>query len=151
MPSKKYIELTRGCTRAQATILFRLRTGYIPLNEYLDPINARKGGPACEACKTDAISEEETVHHLLLDCPAYERARSRLRAELGVRRAGDIQFLLHNHRACDALMHFLDRTGRFTDSLGMLVVPPPPEPAGVLRYIEGPILPIARGDRGRAA
>jgi hypothetical protein len=59
--------------------------------------------------------------------------------------------VLRDHRARDALMRFLDRTGRFTDSLGTLVVPPPPEPAGVLRYIEGPILPIARGDGRRAA
>jgi hypothetical protein len=76
--------------------------------------------PTCASCGI----EDETVRHLLLDCPTYENARRRLRAELGHRKAGDIRFLLRDWAAKGPLVHYLDATGRWMATLGTLVVPP---------------------------
>jgi hypothetical protein len=64
------------------------------------------------------------VRHYLLDCPAHEPARRSLRASLGVRKAGDIAFLLSDKRATESLMAYADATKRFAEALGTLVVPP---------------------------
>jgi hypothetical protein len=127
MPSRKYLALVHLMPRSQSTLMIWLRTGHAPLNHHLHRIHAVES-PGCAACDAGT---EETVKHYLLDCPAYERARRTLRRELGVRKAGDIQFLLSDARATGPLMAFADDTKRFTDALGTLVVPPivwpPPE------------------------
>jgi hypothetical protein len=78
----------------------------------------------------------ETVRHYLIDCPAHERARRRtLQKKLGIRKAGSIPYLLSNRKATEALMAYADETGRFTEALGTLVVPPlvwPPADANAL-------------------
>jgi hypothetical protein len=68
--------------------------------------------------------EDETVRHLIFDCPTYKNTRHWLRAELGHRKVGNIRFLLRNWAAKGMLMHYLDVTGRWTAMLGMLAVPP---------------------------
>jgi hypothetical protein len=121
------LALVHALPRSQSTLLIWLRTGHAPLNYHLHRIHAVESSD-CAAC--DA-AVEETVKHYLLDCPAYEQARSALRRELGVRKAGDIRFLLSDERATSPLMAYADETKRFTDALGTLVVPPvvwpPPE------------------------
>jgi hypothetical protein len=91
-----------------------------PLNYHLHRIHAIES-PECDACKSETA---ETVRHYLLDCPAHEPARRNLRAKLGVRKAGDIPFLLSDKRATEPLMAFADATKRFAENLGTLVVPP---------------------------
>jgi ribonuclease HI len=140
MPSKKYLDLLRITPRNQSTALIWLRTGWAPLRKHLYSINAGDiDSPTCASCDI----EDETVRHFLLDCPTYEDARRRLRAELGHRKAGDIRFLLRDWLAKAPLMKYLDATARWTAQLGTLVVPPwvPPAPAHPVRADR------ARGER----
>jgi hypothetical protein len=140
MPSRRYLDLLRATPRNQSTALIWLRTGFAPLRKHLHSIHAHDiDSPLCASCGL----EDETVRHLLLDCPTYENARRRLRAELGHRKAGDLRFLLRDWAAKGPLMHYLDATGRWATALGTLVVPPyvprePARPAGAGR---------ARGER----
>jgi hypothetical protein len=70
-------------------------------------------------------------HAGLLDCLAYKQAQQALRVALGIRKAGNMRFLLSDQWAMGPLMAYADSTGRFVEALGTLVVPPivwpPPE------------------------
>jgi hypothetical protein len=121
LPSRRHLKLVTGIPRAQSTTVFWLRIGYAPLHQYLHKIHAREDGPACTACGGDY--EAEPVRHLLLDCPAHEPHRRRLRATLGHRKAEDLRFLLSDRRGHEALMKYLDATRRFVDTLGTLSGP----------------------------
>jgi ribonuclease HI len=120
MPSNRFLKLIHGLPRNQSTLLFWLRTGYLPLNHHLHRIHAIES-PECEACRSETV---ETVRHYLLDCPAHEAARRDLRAKLGPRKTGEIGFLLSDKRATGPLMAYADKTKRFAEALGTLVPPP---------------------------
>jgi len=67
VPSKKFIQLTKGLDRRQASLLFQLCTGHIALNHHLFCIH-KSETPACPHCRGITV---ETVKHFLLDCPQY--------------------------------------------------------------------------------
>jgi hypothetical protein len=90
MPSNRYVKLVHSLLRNQSTLIFWLRTGYIPLNHHLHRIHAIDS-PECESCKSEMI---ETVQHYLLDCPAHKVVWHSLCTKLGPRKAGEIIFLL---------------------------------------------------------
>jgi len=64
-PRKLYARLTK----AEATALFLLRTNVLGLNAWLAAIGVPEVGPQC-----DCGWPRQTVQHILLHCPRYERA-----------------------------------------------------------------------------
>lgn len=117
LPSDKFSQLIAGIPRRHAAILFQLRTGHTPLNQYLHRIN-RAATPLCPACEM----YPETVHHYLLSCPAYERARMALFYEVG-RPAKSITSLLTSKKLIRPLFRFIHSTGRFAARLGDMALP----------------------------
>src|SRR5881394_4514968 len=67
--SLKVAKLYDGLTKAEATALFLLRTEVIGLNAWLASVRVPDILPAC-TCGWWA----QTVRHVLLHCPLYERA-----------------------------------------------------------------------------
>ena len=70
LPSDDFLHIINQLSRNQASILIQLRTGHIPLNVVLHRIK-RSDTPDCPHCKSGI---RETIHHLLLTCPAYTGA-----------------------------------------------------------------------------
>jgi ribonuclease HI len=116
LPSNSYLKLMQHQTRRQSSLLIRLRTGHGPLNQHLWRIKC-SDTPGCAAC---GDREEETVRHLLLECPAYEDARRQLRNAIGPRKSSDLRFLLGDPKALNHLYTYVDRTKRFHELLGTI-------------------------------
>ena len=112
-PSKKYLRLTKGLDRRQASLLFQLRSGHIALNHHLFRIR-RSETPSCPHCQGITV---KTVKHFLLDCPQYVRERHKLRIKLR-RNSGSLSFLLSNPAATLPLLKFVHATGRFKSFFG---------------------------------
>jgi ribonuclease HI len=117
LPSTKFLELVDGCTRSQASLLMQLRTGRIALNRHLYKLS-KIATPQCPHCP----HEEETVRHVLFDCPSYRSARAQLRRSLR-RRAHDLGFILSDRSARKPLFAFIHATGRFRNIYGDELLP----------------------------
>jgi hypothetical protein len=117
LPSSKFLELVDGCTRSQASLLMQLRTGRIALNRHLYKLS-KIATPQCPHCP----QEEETVRHVLFDCPSYRSARVQLRRSLR-RRAHDLGFILSDRSARKPLFAFIHATGRFRNVYGDELLP----------------------------
>ena len=63
--------------RHQAILLVQFRRGHVPMQKYLYRIGKAESSK-CPTCKTD----DKTVHHLLLMCPAYMEQRKQLATDL---------------------------------------------------------------------
>ena len=70
MPSPKPNDPINHLSRKEQTIIFRLRTRHIPLNHHLSKITSDKN-PTCSLCQ----NQDETVHHILYECPALSDIR----------------------------------------------------------------------------
>jgi hypothetical protein len=116
LPSNSYLKLIQHQTRRQSSLLIRLRTEHSPLNRHLWRIKC-SDTPGCSAC---GDREEETVRHFLLECPAFEDARRRLRDKLGPRKSSNLKFLLNNAKALSHLYTYVDQTKRFHGLLGTI-------------------------------
>lgn len=112
IPSTKFYNLTSALPRKQASLLFQLRTGHVPLNGHLHRIGSAES-PNCGTCK----STRETVHHYLMVCPRYSRQRWILGQAFG-REARMISVLLNNASALEHLFAFIGSTGRFRSTHG---------------------------------
>ena len=66
----KFAKLTHNISRNQASILFQLRSGHIPLNMYLHRIN-KMDSPICQGCQC----YKESVFHYIMRCKTYMAAR----------------------------------------------------------------------------
>jgi len=93
-------------------MLIGLRSGHIPLNQYLFRIK-KVDSPHCPHCPTVV----ETVHHFLLVCPHHLQARNGLIRRLG-RRATSIPTLLSTPEAILPLAKYVDATGRLKMTFG---------------------------------
>jgi ribonuclease HI len=113
LPSNTFIKLVKNRPRWQTGLLIRLRTGHAQLNKDLCDIKAVDSAK-CDHCSI----ADETVKHFLIECPAHEHARRRLRAKLGYQKAGSIKFLLTDKTAIPELLRYVDDTGRYLDTLG---------------------------------
>ena len=109
-PSKKFLRLVKGLDRRQASLLTQLRTGHIGLNRHLFRIR-KVESPVCPHCRGITV---ETIKHVLLDCPFYQRERHILQLKLR-RNASSIPYLLSTPAATKHLLTFIHSTGRFTD------------------------------------
>ena len=66
MPSAAFAKLTRKLMRRHTSLLVQLCTGHIVLNKHLSKIG-KAITPTCTACR----QVDETVHHYLYQCGAY--------------------------------------------------------------------------------
>jgi len=101
IPSSKFQTLIQGLPRRHASLLMQLRSGHAPLNKHLHRIGCVES-PLCPACE----EAQETVLHLLLVCPAYERHRQVLRYSLK-RDSMDLHNLLSKRTSIKPLFKFL--------------------------------------------
>jgi hypothetical protein len=85
----------------------RLRTGHVSLNGYLNRFNIVDDA-TCPGCG-DA---KETVHHFLMVCPKYEKARDQMRKKVGVG-GMKLEKLLGDHRRIKDTLEFIEGTERF--------------------------------------
>ena len=70
----KYAKLSNSLHRDQASLLFQLRTGHIPLNTYLYYKIRKSVSPICPNCR----QHNKTVLHYILHCSAFNDARKYL-------------------------------------------------------------------------
>jgi ribonuclease HI len=117
-PSNAYIKLITNLPRRLASTLTQLRTGHAPLAKHLHRIK-KNDSPICPAC----LQCPETVHHLILHCPAHKNARERLRNKTG-RRNIDITKLFTKPDNLQALFKYISETGRFHKNLDNAIIPP---------------------------
>jgi ribonuclease HI len=77
LPSNSFLKYTKGCNRAQTSILMQMRTAQLGLNRHLYQID-QTDEPYCPHCP----QEEETVRHFLIDCGYYAKIRQPIRLAL---------------------------------------------------------------------
>ena len=75
-PTKKTLEYWSGLRKATASILMQLRTGRIGLSAYLHRINRR------ESARCGCDLGNQTVIHVLLECPLHQEERDGMRSAL---------------------------------------------------------------------
>ena len=113
LPSDNFLHIINQLSRNQASVLIQLRTGHIPLNVVLHRIK-QSDTPDCPHCKSGI---HETIHHLLLTCPAYTGARQLLQARLRSE-ASSIPFLLGTRKGIPHLLRYISNTKRLTATFG---------------------------------
>ena len=113
LPSDNFLHIIGQLRRNQASLLTQLRTGHIPLNAILHWIK-KSGTAECPHCKNGIC---ETIHHYLLTCPSYVRARQTLWAKLN-RDTNSIPFLIGTRLGIPPLLHYISNTNRFQATFG---------------------------------
>jgi ribonuclease HI len=108
LPSDKFLKMTEGLSRHQASILMQLRTGHAPLQSHLHRLR-KVESPTCPHCGR----ERETVQHFLTQCPAFGEQRRRLTAAAGYE-ARSKDRLLSKPSLTKHLLDYVAGTGRFT-------------------------------------
>ena len=113
LPSRRFIKLISNnkISRADASKMFQLRTGHIPLNAYLFRFK-RKENAQCPACG----AQKETPQHFLLECPAYTRERRKIGPKKGELETKFAEIVSSEKRVV-ALAHYMKATGRFTEDI----------------------------------
>ncbi|KAJ3980912.1 hypothetical protein F5890DRAFT_1388492, partial [Lentinula detonsa] len=105
--------------RKQTSILFQLRSGHAPLNHHLHRLK-KVGSPNCPHCDLTGRQTKETVKHLLLECPAYQRERFHLRRKIG-QAARSLQQLLSEEKIIPHTLRFIRDTKRFQSTFGNIL------------------------------
>jgi hypothetical protein len=112
MPSAAFARITKDMTRRHASLLIQLRIGHVALNKYMHKIG-KTSSPICTQCQ----SAQETVHHYLFQCPAFNEQRKIMEKRLK-RGANSIRTLLGGHKAMKHLFQYIHDTKRFEKSHG---------------------------------
>jgi hypothetical protein len=102
--NRSFVKLTSTFPKRLTALLIQLRTQHIPLNKHLHRLG-KVNSPHCPHCPT----REETVHHLLIECPQYRRERHQLSNALG-REATSIPYLLSDPKAMPHLVRYINGT-----------------------------------------
>jgi hypothetical protein len=103
-PTKKVLEYWSGLRKATSSVMLQLRTGKISLASYLQKINRRESA----RCACDLGNQ--TIGHVLLQCPLLSDQREMLRhelAEVGVSMAAGHDELLRQKVAAPAVAKFM--------------------------------------------
>jgi ribonuclease HI len=116
-PSGKFTKTIDTLPRRHSSLIFQLRTGHIPLNEYLHRI-AKAPSARCPKCE----SYDESVHHFLLGCPEYAAHRATMRAEVGHHQC-HIKYLLSERKGIRATLTYVARTRRLEATFGDVTPP----------------------------
>ena len=116
-PSSNIAKITGRLPRTQASLLTQLITEHAPLCQYLHRFKKAES-PRCPAC----LQAAESVHHYLMECPAYDTPRrERRRALRGKGRK--VSSLLTDDRCTRELFKFIAATQRFKSTHGQLELP----------------------------
>ena len=102
----KFAKLTRGISRNQASVLFQLRSGHVPLNTYLHRIK-KADSPTCQSC----YEYRETVMHYVMRCETHTPARQAMFNAAG-RDARNLGKLLSTAELLPHLFRFIKSTER---------------------------------------
>ena len=102
----KFAKLTRSISRNQASILFQLRLGHVPLNTYLHRIK-KVDSPICQSC----LQFRETVMHYVMWCETHTIARRTMFNAAG-RDARNLGKLLSTTELLPHLFQFIKLTER---------------------------------------
>ncbi|KAG2062701.1 hypothetical protein BDR04DRAFT_1039909, partial [Suillus decipiens] len=97
-----------------------LHTGHASLNKHLHCI-CKSDNSYCDHCP----GKEESIHHLLIDCPHYQCEYHSLMNALG-HQASSIPFLLTDPNTTEHLVKFINATGRLRSVLGEVLLPHSP-------------------------
>ena len=106
MPSNRFWKVTLELNKQQTSIVVQLHTGHVPLMKYLSHIGT-VDSPACPSCQ----QEEESVHHYIFECPAWNYEGWFLGRSLG-RSAKSADQVLGIQKGITVLLNFVSRTGR---------------------------------------
>ena len=108
-PSNKFIKLIsdENLSRNDASRIFQLRAGHVPLNGYLERFK-RMDSARCPACG----HPRENVQHFLMDCPAYKFERWPLYRHCK-NREPTLKDLLNKEESVVPLAKYIRATGRF--------------------------------------
>ncbi len=109
LPSNKYLKLINDdrLTRVDRSRIYQLRTGHIPLNEYLERFK-RVDSARCPACG----HPKENAQHFLFDCPAYAHERWALLKHCKTKDP-KMKDILNNSKIAVPLANYIQATGRF--------------------------------------
>ncbi|QQK46343.1 Aldehyde dehydrogenase (AldH12), putative [Penicillium digitatum] len=108
VPSKSNLTYWKGLRKATTSVLIQLRTGIIGLAEYLSKIK-RSDSPRCQ-CDLG----NQSVKHVLLECPLLEELRSEIVEELfeaGVSTTLGEQAMLTEAKAAPIVAKFIIASG----------------------------------------
>jgi hypothetical protein len=110
--SQKYIKNISGkeLSRNSASRIFQLRTGHVPLHQYLHRFK-RVDTPQCPACG----HPRETVEHYLLYCPKYDHERWPIISKAGGSRP-KLNELLSKTDFIQPLANYIEATERFSQA-----------------------------------
>lgn len=111
-PANKFHKATSTLRRKQASLLYQLKVGHVPLAKHLHRIK-KSETPICPACQ----EEVESVHHFIIRCPAHQHWRDVMRTEGGINTTS-LDHLLGNNRLHKHLFKFIGRTGRLHSVFG---------------------------------
>ena len=108
-PSNKFIKLISNdrLSRLDASRIFQLRTGHVPLNAYLERFK-RADSANCPACG----HPKENAQHYIFDCPAYKHERWALLNHCKAREP-KMKDLLNSADMAIPLANYIQATGRF--------------------------------------
>ena len=108
-PSEKFIKLISNdrLSRLDASRIFQLRTGHVPLNAYLERFK-RADSARCPACG----HPRENTQHYILDCPAYKHERWTLFNRCKAREP-KMKDILNDADMAIPLANYIQATGRF--------------------------------------
>lgn len=110
----KYLNLVGDWKKNRTSTITQLRTGHVPLNYHLHRIK-KADSPFCPHCN----DKEETIHHYLIECPAYDAERMQMQAAC---KNYDLpmKILLSTVEGMKATITFVQRTKRFNNPFGNL-------------------------------
>lgn len=117
VPSKKFLKLIADLPHHQASFIFQLCTGHVPLNNHLHQIK-KAPSPMCPHC----LEKCETIVHYLLFCPAYTRCWMKLNNKLK-QKARDLSTLLADPYGIKPLLIYAHAAGWLEGSFGNLNPP----------------------------
>lgn len=108
VPFKHFRDITDSLNRYSGSLLMQLRTGHIPLNSYLHRQRLRDS-PECTLCEN---ARPETIDHFLMECPAHEEHRPRLRRAIHAEGMLNPVSCLDKPEKAKAIIVFVKATGR---------------------------------------
>ena len=109
LPSNKYLELINDdrLSCMDASRIFQMRTGHIPLNGYLKRFK-RVDSAKCPACG----HPKENVRHFLLECPSYAHERWALVKQCK-KKSPKLEDILNDKDLIVPIANYIHATGRF--------------------------------------
>ena len=111
-PFNEFRKRSYFLTRNQASIMIQIRSGHIPLNNYLHKIR-KSDTEICLACsdQENGLRCRETINHVIFECPAYDRERDTMIAKIKQQHF-NLFDIMSNTDHMKILATFINSTGR---------------------------------------